>query len=535
MIDRPWRREFGAAAATFDWAALGSLSHEFVEALYASAAPPESVDAVLQLLRENLRYQELKEVADAALAFGIGSPAVRRQYAQALVDGGNRAAALALYSSVAMDHTNSGRERADAAGGVGRCYKELFLACTHPKRRGEYLLSALRAYYTVYVENPANTYHGINTAALLARAERERLAVPSDLPTSTQVAQAVLDEVDRSPVPDMWTAVTGAEACVALGRKDDAIQRAQAFLAAGPRGFFVASFLRQLEVVWQLDTSRPPGDELLPVLRSALLTYSGGQVTVQSRDLRLDRLRHMGADDHLESVLGEVRYKSYRWYLGGLTRCRAVARIQTRYDDGVGTGFLVAGPQLHPDLPPLVVVTNGHVIPENLEFEDGLAAFHGLDADPGRSVAVEIARTCWYEPSAPPGLDTTILELKQYPSSVEPVPLASRLPNLSAKVPPRAYIIGHPRSLSAPQFSLQDNVLLDYDDCLLHYRAPTDPGSSGSPVFNDQWQLIGVHHAGGFDVPRLNNRGGSYAVNEAIMVDAIRKRLAERPPVPTVV
>ena len=91
MTARRWRAEFSAAASTFDWATLNRLSREFVKALYASPEPHNAVDAVLQLLRENLRYEEVEEVADAALAFGPGSAAIRRQYAQALVDGGNPA------------------------------------------------------------------------------------------------------------------------------------------------------------------------------------------------------------------------------------------------------------------------------------------------------------------------------------------------------------------------------------------------------------------------------------------------------------
>ena len=402
MNARRWRAEFSAAASTFDWATLNRLSREFVKALYASPTPHNAVDAVLQLLRENLRYEELEEVADAALAFGLGSAAVRRQYAQALVDGGNPAVALTLYESIVAGNTALDRDRTDARGGIGRCYKELFLACADPHRRQDYLLKAFRAYHDVYAEHPDSTYHGINAAALLARAERESIPLPPGTPSSTSIATAVLEVLDTDPVPDMWNAVTAAEACVALGIHDEAVERAEAFLHGGPRGFTVASFLRQLQAVWQLDTSSPPGDQLLPVLRSALLTYKGGQVTVESGDVRAARLTAMGRDSHLEVVLGHDRYQSYRWYVNGLNRCRAVARIQTRSDDGVGTGFLAAGPDLHPDLPPLVVITNGHVIPEGLDIDDGVAAFHGLDADPGRNVALQIARTCWYEPSTPP-------------------------------------------------------------------------------------------------------------------------------------
>ena len=94
MTARRWRAEFSAAASTFDWATVTRLSRKFVTALYASPTPHDAVDAVLLLLRENLRYEELEGGADAALAFGPGSPAVRRRYAQALVDGGNPAVAI---------------------------------------------------------------------------------------------------------------------------------------------------------------------------------------------------------------------------------------------------------------------------------------------------------------------------------------------------------------------------------------------------------------------------------------------------------
>ena len=31
-------------------------------------------------------------------------------------------------------------------------------------------------------------------------------------------------------------------------------------------------------------------------------------------------------------------------------------------------------------------------------------------------------------------------------------------------------------------------------DHFIHYSTDTEPGSSGAPVFNDQWQVLALHH-----------------------------------------
>ena len=77
-------------------------------------------------------------------------------------------------------------------------------------------------------------------------------------------------------------------------------------------------------------------------------------------------------------------------------------------------------------------------------------------------------------------------------------------------------------------FSLQDNLLLDWDERKLHYRTPTEPGSSGSPVFNDQWELIALHHAGRADMRKLNGLAGTYEANEGISIHAIRAGIARQ-------
>lgn len=525
-MNRNWHVEFLAAAKTFNWEQVHDVATQYVTEL--NGRPSHHIGDIaniLETLRTNLRYEDLELVADAALANDLRTPVVRRQYAQALVDGGQPALALVIFQGVVDDDEADEKTRFDARGGVGRCNKELFLTCTNPERRRTYLRACLDAYLEVF-ESAKLTYHGINAVAMLARARREHLE-PDDS-RMRQTAQSVLDLVD-GPTDDGWNQVTACEALIALGRHEEAVQRAQAFVATDPGGFYVASFLRQLTQVWQLHTADEPGHTLLPVLRSALLRYSGGQVIVQSRDVNAHRLGQLDRDPRLEAVLGGTRFKNLQWYKNGLLRCRAVARILTIDGDPVGTGFLVAGKELHPNLPCLVLVTNGHVIPEQIRPERAVAVFHGADTPLGQTAPqFRIAHHCWYSPSGYSDLDTTILELTGYPHGVEPLPLAEPL---GPKPVPdqRAYVIGHPTGLDQPQFSLQDNLLLEYDHRVMRYRSPTEHGSSGSPVFDDDWGLIGVHHATGTDLPRLHG-GGTEPANEGIRFEAILDRLQHRPP-----
>ena len=56
-------------------------------------------------------------------------------------------------------------------------------------------------------------------------------------------------------------------------------------------------------------------------------------------------------------------------------------------------------------------------------------------------------------------------------------------------------IIQHPNG-EMKQIALRENQILDFFDAFLHYRTDTAPGSSGSPVFNDQWEIVALHHSG---------------------------------------
>jgi hypothetical protein len=119
-------------------------------------------------------------------------------------------------------------------------------------------------------------------------------------------------------------------------------------------------------------------------------------------------------------------------------------------------------------------------------------------------------------------LDVTIVALQSLPANVSGLKPAANIPLPSPKT--KAFVVGHPSS-GALQFSLHDSVLLDVsdDERLMHYRTPTDPGSSGSPVFNWNWEVVALHHAGSHLMPRLHGEG-EYEANEGITMLAIRRK-----------
>jgi hypothetical protein len=68
---------------------------------------------------------------------------------------------------------------------------------------------------------------------------------------------------------------------------------------------------------------------------------------------------------------------------------------------------------------------------------------------------------------------------------------------------------------------------------LLYLRRPTDtlPGSSASPVFNDSWRVVALHHAGGNLVK--NARGERLFANEGILMCDVVAALSLAPALST--
>ncbi|POR51939.1 phospholipase D-like domain-containing protein [Bosea psychrotolerans] len=80
-----------------------------------------------------------------------------------------------------------------------------------------------------------------------------------------------------------------------------------------------------------------------------------------------------------------------------------------------------------------------------------------------------------------------------------------------------ANIIQHP-SGQPKQLAFRQNEVLEKPANFLHYRTDTAPGSSGAPVFNDQWQVVALHRAG---VWATNAAGQILAVDNTVWRESI--------------
>jgi len=531
------------AVERFDRDDASRLCDELIAQLHRGTVLGDGMGRrILALLRRKAYFEQMERVAESFLFTSQDDAQIRRQYAQALIDQSKLTAAVyVLESLVERTEGLDPRENAEARGLLGRVYKQLYInavladpkAAAVPLHRLN-LQRALDTYLGVYRAAPArHLWHGINAAALAGRAVRDGVPLREVFDDRT-LARDILATIEAREDPDAWDLATGAEACLVLGEPDKALQWIARYVVKPEADAFeLASTLRQLKEVWGLTIGTMPGSLLLPLLQSQLLQRTGGRVDLAAGEVKPTIKKteeHTDDEVALERILGKQGVVSLGWYKLGLDRTQAVAKILNKTGDGFGTGFLIRGRDLVPALgETLLILTNAHVVSKDPAVQ---AKYSSLDPDDATIVfeASEAAgqqqftakKLVWTSP--PDELDATLLEIDPPLLHVRAYPVAKRLP--LADGVQKVYVIGHPRG-GGLSISLNDNLLLDHDDRLLHYRAPTEGGSSGSPVFNQQWDLIGLHHGGGMAIPRLKAQEGTYATNEGIWIQRIIKALTE--------
>ena len=224
------------------------------------------------------------------------------------------------------------------------------------------------------------------------------------------------------------------------------------------------------------------------------------QLGLQQEALTLSRSMSSGNGlvdfNPLERIIGQNQLMSSFFLPLGAERARAVGRIVTQTGLGVGTGFLIS---------PRLLMTNNHVIKN-----DKIAAVCRIEFDYVRRFDGRFGNTQFFRLLPEEFFLTSVtrddLNLDYTIVAVEPVnslggelagrgsiPLVSTFGDLT--VLEWANIIQHPGG-DPQQVALRDNKVVKSLEHFIHYEADTQPGSSGSPVFNDQWQLVALHHSG---------------------------------------
>ena len=263
------------------------------------------------------------------------------------------------------------------------------------------------------------------------------------------------------------------------------------------------------------------GKEALAILLNDILSYKGdadddaefmrGLLESYSLDkpivsnLVIDEWR--GDDNPVsvqEKIIGENTLRDIRVLRLALQAAEAVVRIEV--PGGYGTGFMVSSN---------LVMTNNHVIGDKKTAAASVFTFN-YELDLGNmlrdTIAVSAFKDGHFHTNAE--LDYTVIHLENAPKHIKPVTLRP----INVAKDERVTIIQHPGG-HVKKISIQNNFVVYADQCVIQYTTSTMPGSSGSPVFNDDFIPAAIHHSGGMLTEPGNHR--RYLRNEGTSTTAI--------------
>jgi endonuclease I/V8-like Glu-specific endopeptidase len=224
--------------------------------------------------------------------------------------------------------------------------------------------------------------------------------------------------------------------------------------------------------------------------------------------LGLERL--MGRNDLVDVGFLE------RGYLAGRSVGRiAVAAPEAHY----GTGFMIS---------PRLLLTNNHVLQSAEEAGRAHVEFNfqsGLDGRSLQPVAFVLRPELFFVTSRE--LDFSVVAVAEQNDAGIALSGFGWLPMIEqegkAIKGELVNIIQHPNG-EPKQLALRENRIVDVLEHYLQYETDTAPGSSGSPVFNDQWEVVALHHSG---VPLKDDQGRYLAIDGTVWTrDMGEQRLA---------
>jgi V8-like Glu-specific endopeptidase len=208
-----------------------------------------------------------------------------------------------------------------------------------------------------------------------------------------------------------------------------------------------------------------------------------------------------------ERIIGNSDLMGIEFLERGIAVGRFVGRVNIRNTSGVtigfGTGFMVS---------PRLLLTNHHVLENFQTAKMSLIEFdYQLDR---RGIQLPIV-PFRLQPEVffltDTTLDYTLVAVSE--KSLDDIPISlygwNRLILEEGKIliSQPVNIIQHPKG-EPKQLVLRENKLIDLLPQFAHYTSDTEPGSSGSPVFSDLWEVVALHHSG---VPRTDAAGNLIA------------------------
>ncbi|QDY44796.1 endonuclease [Planococcus glaciei] len=250
------------------------------------------------------------------------------------------------------------------------------------------------------------------------------------------------------------------------------------------------------------------------------------QATADAQSRMMSRSSVINVHDNLamERIINRSDLFPIAHLQAGLDVSKAVCRIFLRNRsgqiEGYGTGFMVA---------PSLLLTNNHVLDTFDAAQYAVAEFNyedDVNFMPKEIVSFRLAPEQLFITDM--GLDFTLVAVHEVDSEGVKLSDFGYLPLLpqTGKVLEGEYvsIIQHPKG-GPKAVTLRENEVKSISSDYVHYVSDTEPGSSGSPVFNDQWVVVSLHHAG---IPHPDNEG-EWIANEGIRISSIL-RFSPAPP-----